>query len=158
MATSAISATGANTNIYQTTDITGTSNTTGTQSTQKHHHHAKGSGNGQPPSVSSMVSQLQSKLGLNDNQVISLTTLLQKDFAALNPNSGSNSTNATNGTNGTNSTNGTTTAPTKPSQSDMQARKAAFGQINSDIMSVLTPAQQQSFSVLFNQDNNGSNN
>ena len=161
MDTSAISASGINTNsTYQTTG------TAGTQSTHKHHRHAKGAGNGnqqQPPDVNTFISQLQSKLGLNDNQVISLTNLLQKDFSSLTAANGANGANASNNTttpNGTTTTNATTNATTTSStnnSSQAQSRKSIFTQINSDIMSVLSPQQQQAFSVLFKSQNDGDN-
>ncbi|MCX6156147.1 MAG: hypothetical protein NT007_18515 [Candidatus Kapabacteria bacterium] len=140
MATNGITAANTGLSAFQTIDP---SQTQQTGPTHQHHRHANRTGdNGQVPDPTKFLSMLQSKLGLNDNQVLDLKKLLQKDFDSLSV------IKPTSTTNGTNSSTGTV--------ANSSDRKSTFTKINTDIMSVLTPAQQQSFNVLFKgNDNDG---
>lgn len=83
----------------------------------------------EPPDINKMVSDLTSMLGLNDNQMIQLKSILQKSFSENESSQSTSSTDAT--------------ANSKYSMRTKMKEK--MDQMNNSIMNILTSEQQDKF-------------
>jgi hypothetical protein len=87
------------------------------------------------PSIETMVSQFQAKLGLNDNQMIDLKKIFQKSFSAMDEEMKSNQTQ---------------NFDPKTMHSKM---KANMDKMNEDINGILTDEQKTAFSKFLEERN-----
>ena len=102
----------------------------------------------QRPTIDQLISQLQAKLGLNDNQMIALKNILVKDMQGNDADAKTASTTQT--------ANTQTTGKAHHGHRGKKGQSSQIQKLNADITSILTPDQVTKFNQMLQQLNQNS--